>query len=368
MIKYTNNLIMTHKGDSEQIVGLDVRLSPEQTIESISEFAYDGMGYLFNSRSWIRKRSADYAMIKTKATIEWRNHFTAINFQKQYLGVTIIPHREARQRLEEMIKYATDINNGDIFPCPILVKRGDSLIQADGARRIIANKLAGKTEIDVILVLERRQIPKILEPGFVENIQYLHDQDRWFDSYQDIVELGILGKRKAIMRFPYVLDFSCCKNKVVVDFGCSTGHALFEAYYNGATKCVGFEYTQKNVNIINKIARRLRIPVEAHRVDFNSADFEHIIRTIIPNWDYSLFLSVYRTKELRDRNALLRFIWENTHQGMFFEGHSESIDTEEFYSNVFSQLINAKISFLGTVSDLGVVPRRNYLIEKIGGK
>jgi SAM-dependent methyltransferase len=345
-----------------------VELNSEQTVESISKFAYDGLEYLFESRGLKRERSAAYAMIKTRAIIGWRNPFTSSNFQRQYLKVNLIPHRIAKQRLKEIIQYAVDIDNGDIFPCPILVKRGTSLIQADGARRIIANRLAGKTETEVVLVLERGQILEILETAFVENIQHLHDQNRWFDSYQDIVELCISGKRKAAMRFPDVLDFSCCKNKVVVDFGCSTGHALFEAYYNGATKCIGFEYTQKNVDIINKIAIRLRIPVEAHCVDFNNTDFEYTVRDIIPNWDYSLFLSVYRTKELCDRDALLRFIWENTHKGMFFEGHSEPIDTEEFYSEVFSQLTNAKISFLGTASDLGNVPRRNYFIEKMEDK
>lgn len=368
MIQYVDHLFMTNQGDSERVVSLDVKLIPEQSIESISESVYDSMEYLFNSRGRTRKRLAAYAMIKAKAVINWRDLFNSTDFPQQYLRTSLLPSHIAQQRLREMIQYAADIKRGDIFPYPILMKQGNMLIQADGARRIIAHKLAGKTEMDIILVLERRQISKILEPEFIADIQQLQDRQRWFDSYQDIVELNISGSRKAMARFPCVLDFSCCKNKTVVDFGCSTGHTLFEAYYSGATKCIGFEYIQINVDIINRLAQRLSVPVKAYRIDFNDPGFENAIQTIIPEWDYGLFLSVYRTRELIDRNDLLQFIWEHTKTGLFFEGHSEPMDTEEFYAKVFSQLSNSNVSFLGTTSDLGIIPRRNYLIQKMGNK
>ncbi len=358
-------LHMTENGDSEQVVGLTVNITSGNTILPLSKFAYDGIEYLFSSRGIQRHRQASYCMIMIKAKLEWREPFNEDNFADQYLKLSTIPKTEAYQRLQKMLAYKKDMQKGDNFPCPILVKQGSFLVQADGARRIIAYKLAGQDSIDITLVLRRSQIADILEPEFVREIQVAHKKNRWFDDYQDIVELCIPGRRKASMRFPCILDLSCCENKTLVDFGCNTGHTLFEAYYNGASRCIGFEYTQGNVDIINRLAKRLNIPVEAHCMDFNDPDFETKALKIIPRWDYSLFLSVYRTKELKDRNRLLQFIWDNATIGMFFEGHSEpKIDTKQYCDKVLQQLGCKDITLLGQAIDLGVAPRLNYFLKK----
>lgn len=358
-------LHMIAKGDSEQVVGLTIDITSDNTMLPLDKFVYDGIEYLFSSRGNKRRRQAAYCMMVIEAKLEWRDPFNKDNFADQYLKLSTLPKTESFKRLQQMLTYQKDIQRGDNFPRPILMKQGSSLIQADGARRIIANKLAGQDNIYVTLVLRRSQIADILEPEFVKAIQVAHKERKWFDDYQDIVELCIPGRRKAKMRFPGILDFSCCKNKTLVDFGCNTGHTLFEAYYNGASRCIGFEYTQGNVDIINKLAQRLNIPVEAHCMDFNDPDFEAKALKVIPRWDYSLFLSVYRTKELKDRNRLLQFIWDNARRGMFFEGHSEpSIDTKQYYDNVLKQLDCKDITILGQATDLGVGPRLNYFLKK----
>lgn len=355
---------MIAHGDSEQIVSVIAEMFPGD-IEPISDTVYKDMEYLFQTKQAQKLRQADYAMVQTTAKIEWKPPFNTMNIDNQYMQNTLLPSTAAGMRLTDMHKYADRIRSGDKFPPPILVKQGAILIQADGARRIVAHKLAGLNKIDIIVVLERIQISDILDLKFKNAIKQIHTNHKWFDAYQDIVELGLQGKRSATHRFPNIIDLSCCRDKVVVDFGCNVGHALFEAYFNGASRCVGFEYIQDNVDIINQLATQLQIPVRAYCIDFNTENFDKDILNIIPRWDYSLFLSVYRTLELKDRNGLLQFIWTNTQQGMFFEGHSETIDTQAFYTEVFSQLVNANISFLGTTSDLGTVARLNYFLRKI---
>jgi len=89
---------------------------------------------------------------------------------------------------------------------------------------------------------------------------------------------------------------------------------------------------------------------------------------ILPEWDYSMFLSVYRTKELVDRVGLVQDIWNNTGIGMIFEGHSHpQVDTDAYYRELFEKLENVKITDLPK----GIIERPydsyfrpKYLLEK----
>ena len=61
----------------------------------------------------------------------------------------------------------------------------------------------------------------------------------------------------------------------------------------------------------------------------------------------SFFLSVYRTKELKNPDGLFKFIIDNTKEIIFFEGHSKrSIDTVEYYMDLFSKF-NINVDFIG---------------------
>lgn len=161
---------------------------------------------------------------------------------------------------------------------------------------------------------------------------------KWFPSYQRFDELGIRGRRNDEQRYRY-LDFSLCKNKIVVDYGCNLGQACIKAARAGAQKVIGFDSQSDTVESAREIRDFLEInAIEYYVVDFNDDDFDIKIKKIfqheIPH--ISFFLSVYRTKELKDRNGLFQFIIDHTKEFIFFEGHSKKdIDTVEFYSTLF---------------------------------
>lgn len=256
----------------------------------------------------------------------------------------------SHEDINDIKKYSQIMKNDleDGFPTILLMKKNDQLLLIDGKKRILAQLLAGQENIRAFVIIPREDLKDILDKNFINSIKEKYLSKRWFDGYQDILELGIIGKRRYSGRFPKVLDFSCVDNTEVVDFGCSNGMALFQAYYCGARKCIGFDYVQENVDIINELAKRLKINVSAHRIDFNDKNFEKQAIEITGGWDYSLFLSVYRTKELINRERLLEFIWSNSRKGMFFEGHTHpQLDSIEFYNDILSKLSNSKKTFLG---------------------
>ena len=76
------------------------------------------------------------------------------------------------------------------------------------------------------------------------------------------------------------------------------------------------------------------------QVDFNDPHFDQKIDEAIPMpCDYAFFFSVYRTKELTQRDELFRYILQKTTKGVFFEGHAHpKIDTIEYYEWLFDSL------------------------------
>jgi len=88
--------------------------------------------------------------------------------------------------------------------------------------------------------------------------------------------------------------------------------------------------------------------VEYFKVDFNSSSFNKVIDKKYPlKADYSFFLSLYRTKELTQRERLFRYCISKTKKGIFFEGHAnEKIDTLEYYDWLF-ETFHLNYTFLG---------------------
>lgn len=330
-------LCMTRKGASEQLISLTVEIGVDNAITTISSEVYEYLKRYCNYKKEALLARSEYGMITVVAAIELRDGINVANFEKQYKIATVATGRTYDpKRLEEVHNYKTRMNNGDIFPIPIMMLDSNQLIQIDGARRLMAKALMQIGTTEIVIIICRRDIVSLLEPEFVQKVKALHKTQKWFNDYQEIIELGLPGKRSYSGRFPNILDFSLFEGKIVAEFGCSNGMALFEAYYRGATRVIGFEFVQQNVDIINLMATRFGIPVEAHRIDFNDPNWLDQVRRIIPEWDYSVFLSTYRTLELKDRDGLVRGIWEGSTKGMIFEGHQQAIDTDQFYRNVFS--------------------------------
>ena len=171
----------------------------------------------------------------------------------------------------------------------------------------------------------------------------------WFPSYQSFSELGIKGRRNDGLRYKY-LDFSLCKDKVVADYGCNLGQTSVKAAQAGAKNVIGMDSQEDTISTAIQIRKLLKInTVDYQIIDFNDYDFDIKIRELfkVETPDISFFLSVYRTKELKDRDGLFKFIIEYTKEIIFFEGHStRSIDTIEYYTELFSKhQLNA--DFLG---------------------
>ena len=171
----------------------------------------------------------------------------------------------------------------------------------------------------------------------------------WFPSYQTFGELGIKGRRNDDKRYSY-LDFSICKNKVVVDYGCNIGQTSVLAAKASAKRVIGFDSQFDSIEVAREIKDLMELNnLEFYQIDFNDNDYQQKVLKILNNDvpDISFFLSVYRTKELKDRDGLFQFIIDNTREIVFFEGHSvKEIDTVDFYMNLFNRF-NIKGEFLG---------------------
>lgn len=328
---------MTNKGASEQLIFLNTDINPDDAIIAISPEIYDHMKRYCDYKKEILLARSEYAMMTVTATIGLQNGINVANFEGHYQAATnAVGRTYDPRRLEKVHNYKTQMENGDIFPAPIMMFKSGQLVQIDGSQRLMAKTLMRVETIEIIIIICRRDIVSLLEPEFVQKIGTLHRTKKWFNNYQEIIELRLPGKRSYNGRFPNILDFSLFEGKTVVEFACSNGMALFEAYYRGASRVIGFEFVPENVQIINLMARRFGIPVEAHRIDFNDPDWLNQVHHIIPEWDYSVFLSTYRTLELKDRDGLVKGIWEGSKEGMIFEGHQQAVDTDQFYREVFS--------------------------------
>lgn len=336
-------LEMSSIGASEQLIAISVCIEVNDAMTSMPDEIYAHMQRYCEYKKITLLSQSQYAIMHLQADIALRGGITEENFEERYKEATTSTGRTYDpRRLEKVLNYKDSMEGGDVFPSPILILEGKEIVQVDGARRLMAKAIMSTETSPVILVVRRSDISSMLEPEFIAKIRNLHGTKKWFNNYQEIVEIGLSGKRSYNGRFPNILDFSLFKGKTVAEFACSNGMALFEAYYRGAAKVVGFEFVHQNVEIINLMAKRLGVPVEAHRIDFNDTDWTDQVRAILPEWDYSVFLSTYRTLELKDRDGLVRGIWEGSKEGMIFEGHQQAVDTVEFYLDVFSTKANLK--------------------------
>ncbi len=150
------------------------------------------------------------------------------------------------------------------------------------------------------------------------------------------------------------MDFSKCKNKIVVDFGCNLGQTCTKTYFAGAKRAIGLDSQKDTIKMAKEISRVLETKIEFYTIDFNDKNFRNKIVDILNNKkiDISFFLSVYRTKELKDRNGLFNFIIEQTNEIIFFEGHAApGIDTDEYYSTTFKNFPIC-FNFLGYTEEI----------------
>lgn len=256
-----------------------------------------------------------------------------------------------RRRKRDVLTYTKNITDEwelPLFASGRLFGTADNAFMIDGARRIAAFTLKGIEKIDAYLIIERKELFSYLEPETISNIDCLRKSISWFPDYQDMPELNIKGQRT--MKRYSLFNGSIVKDKTVIDFGCNIGQSCLRHYYNGAKEVMGIDSQGPVVDTANEICKGLKIAekVKFFKIDFNDLDFDKQIDKIHPEqFDFSTFFSVYRTKELTQRERLFQYIIDKTKSKIFFEGHADKkIDTIDYYKVLFDKF-KLQSQFLG---------------------
>ncbi|HXG49048.1 MAG TPA: sulfotransferase, partial [Methylomirabilota bacterium] len=222
-----------------------------------------------------------------------------------------------------------------------------AIYMVDGARRLTASALCHRRTVRVWLLLHESEFAEWVAPAEREALRRRLAALRWFESYQSIPLLGLKGQR-TLRRFE-LMPLEWLRDAVVMDFGCNTGQACLKAAQAGARVVMGVEGMPDTCEAAREIARLVGLAnVRYAQVDFNAPDFEGQIDAAWPEpVDYAFFFSVYRTKELTQRERLFRYVLRKARKGVFFEGHAAPrIDTLEYYEWLFD-CFEVKGRFLG---------------------
>lgn len=264
------------------------------------------------------------------------------------------------QRVKDIESYAALLAEGTELGPPIYVSGAvlnalmgsrraapRAIYMLDGARRICAAALAHRSAIDVLLILQEDQLPDLLSRDDVEQLKQRLRSLTWFNSYQSIPQIGLHGER-SLRRFK-LMAMDRLRDQVVLDFGCNVGAACMKAAQAGAKRVVGIEGMPDTCALAKDIGQLAGFEaLEYHQVNFNDSDFDAQIDAVVPEQaDYAFFFSVYRTKELTQRERLFRYIIAKARKGIFFEGHADAdIDTRKYHDWLF-ECFGLKHRFLG---------------------
>lgn len=253
------------------------------------------------------------------------------------------------KRREEDLKYAKEMKADWAIPLFASGKlfETEGCLMLDGARRIVAHVLRGDRKIQVHFAIKREELVEYLEPEVVAEINQEREKISWFSDYQNVPELQIRGQR-TLKRYS-LFDLSAIKGKRVADFGCNIGQSCLDFCYRGAKEVVGFDSQEAAITTANKIARVLKLEtIRFFQVDFNDSNFDIKIDKEYPDqFDYTSFFSLYRTKELIQRDRLFEYVISKTKNKIFFEGHADpQIDTLDYYAKLFDRF-KLKSRFIG---------------------
>ena len=221
------------------------------------------------------------------------------------------------------------------------------IYMVDGARRIAASALNHQRAIAIQLLILEDELAQLLEE---KNIQNLTDQIaslKWFNNYQSIPLVGLKGMR-SLRRFD-LMNMSMLQDQEIMDFGCNIGQTCVKSMQAGARNVWGIEGMPDTWRLADNIGKMTGFEdLQYLNVDFNDEGFDKIIDEFCPEKvDFSFFFSVYRTKELTQRDRLFHYIINKTKKGIFFEGHAHPrIDTIEYYDWLFESF-GLKYRFLG---------------------
>lgn len=265
---------------------------------------------------------------------------------------------EGESRKSDILTYIEKISNGEHLGEPLYISGAllnilganadpKAMYMLDGARRLAAMALRGGGEARINLLIFEEEFASLLDSSCKSAIQEKIGQLSWFSNYHTFPFLGINGHR-SLRRFE-LMDRAQLQDAVILDFGCNLGQASLKAIQYGAKEVWGIEGMADTFAIAEEIKEIACYEgLRYLQVDFNDLHFDQQIDRHIPGLcDYSFFFSVYRTKELIQRDRLFQYILTKTQKGVFFEGHAHlKIDTIEYYEWLFDSL-DIQYSFLG---------------------
>ncbi len=283
--------------------------------------------------------------------------------------------REGETRKEEIAVYLNKLKNGEDLGKPLYISgkilqylgapaESGAMYMLDGARRLSASALHHQERMPVILLVFEEEFRNLLQEPVKSGIQHHIENLAWFQNYHSFPFLGVIGQR-SLQRFK-LIDTRLLKDSVVLDFGCNLGQASLKAIQCGAKEVWGIEGMSDTIAVANEI-KDIASCENLHylHVDFNDPQFAQKIDRAIPkSCDYAFFFSVYRTKELLQRDTLFRYILQKVSKGVFFEGHAHpKIDTIDYYEWLFESF-NVPYTFLG-FSEQQIRPLFFLDLEKI---
>ena len=266
--------------------------------------------------------------------------------------------QEGTARRKDIIDHLAKLRNGKHLGMPLYISgeilgylgapaEEKAMYMLDGARRLAASALHHQERISVTLLVFEEAFSKLLNVSVKTGIHHRIQQLTWFQNYHSFPFLEIVGER-SFQRFR-LLETTWLKDSVIVDFGCNLGQASLKAIQCGAKEVWGIEGMQDTLDIAEEIKDIANCKnLQYLHVDFNDPQFDHHIDQAIPGpCDYAFFFSVYRTKELTQRDRLFQYILNKTKKGVFFEGHAHpQIDTLEYYDWLFESF-TVPYTFLG---------------------
>ena len=266
--------------------------------------------------------------------------------------------QEGEVRKREIAAYLNKMRTGECLGMPLYISgkilnylgasaKDQAMYMLDGARRLSACALNHQERVQVVLLAFEEEFARLLRDPVKRDIQDGMQQLAWFQNYHSIPFLGMAGQR-SLKRFK-LMEAVPLLDSVIIDFGCNLGQASLKALQLGAREVWGIEGMQDTL----AMAEKIKTIAGCHNLhylhmDFNNPQFDRLIDQAIPlSCDYAFFFSVYRTKELTQRDRLFQYILQKTSKGVFFEGHAHpKIDTIEYYEWLF-ETVHVPYTFLG---------------------
>jgi SAM-dependent methyltransferase len=253
------------------------------------------------------------------------------------------------ERIGDINAYAEALVAGEDLGTPVYVSgavlnramgrnkaEARGMYMLDGARRLTAAALAHRTQVTVKLIIAEEQLPDFIGDEPLDALRTKLEGLAWFENYQSLPLVGLSGER-SLQRFS-LMDIERLRDQLVLDFGCNVGGAALKAVQSGARRVVGIEGMIDTCSLAQEIGSVVGFENLSYlNVNFNDADFDaKIDAAVAEQADYSFFFSVYRTKELTQRERLFRYIIDKTRHGIFFEGHADpEIDSIAYHDWLF---------------------------------